>query len=151
MQQSPRPARQRVITGRMWAGILFVGIVMAAGTLYVLDASLPGGFVDGTGTLQYAQTRAFTTLIFFQLFNVFNARSDRRSAFDDIFSNRWLWAAVSLSVVLQCVVLYTPFLQRAFSTEALSGSDWLFCAVIASSVLWLREAEKLVYRRSVTP
>jgi Ca2+-transporting ATPase len=150
MEQAPRPSRERVITGRMWSGILFVGIVMAAGTLYVLDASLPGGLVDGPGTLQYAQTRAFTTLIFFQLFNAFNARSDRQSAFRRLFSNRWLWAAVGLSIVLQCVVLYTPFLQRAFSTQALSGSDWLFCAVIASSVLWLREAEKFLYRRYVT-
>jgi Ca2+-transporting ATPase len=131
----------------MWTGILFVGIIMAAGTLYVLDASLPGGLVEGAGTLQYAQTRAFTTLIFFQLFNVFNARSDSESAFRGLFSNRWLWAAISLSIALQCVVLYTPFLQRAFSTQALSGSDWLFCAVIASSVLWLREAEKFLHRR----
>jgi len=92
----------------------------------------------------------FTTLVLCQLFNVFNARSDRKSAFVELFSNKWLWAAVALSVALQCVVLYTPFLQRAFSTQALSGSDWLFCAVIASSVLWLREAEKLVYRRSVS-
>ena len=150
MQQPPRPSRERVITGRMWGGIVFVGLVMAAGTLYVMDASLPGGLVAGAGTLRYAQTRAFTTLIFFQLFNVFNARSDRKSAFVELFSNKWLWAAVALSVALQCVVLYTPFLQRAFSTQALSGSDWLFCAVIASSVLWLREAEKLVYRRSVS-
>jgi Ca2+-transporting ATPase len=146
MQQPPRPSRERVITGRMWTGIVLVGVVMAAGTLYVLDASLPGGLVSGAGTLRYAQTRAFTTLIFFQLFNVFNARSDRRSAFNDLFSNWWLWAAVSLSVALQCAVLYTPFLQRAFSTQALSASDWLFCAAIASSVLWFREAEKWLYR-----
>ena len=150
MHQPPRPSEERVITGRMWAGILFVGAVMSAGTLYALDASLPGGLVDGAGSLQYAQTRAFTTLIFFQLFNVLNARSDRRSAFDDLFSNRWLWGAIGLSVALQCVVLYTPFLQRAFSTEPLSASDWLFCVVVASSVLWLREAEKLLYRRFVT-
>jgi Ca2+-transporting ATPase len=149
MHQPPRSSRERVISGRMWAGILFVGIVMAAGTLYVLDASLPGGMVDGAGTLRYAQTRAFTTLIFFQLFNVFNARSDRESALADVFSNWWLWGAVSLSVALQCAVLYTPFLQRAFSTDPLSGSDWLLCAVIASSVLWLREVEKLLYRRFV--
>ena len=133
----------------MWWGIGFVGVVMAAGTLYVLDASLRGGLVDGPGTLRYAQTRAFTTLIFFQLFNGFNARSDRDSAFDDLFSNRWLWAAVGVSVALQCAVLYVPFLQRAFSTEALSGSDWLFGAVIASSALWLREIEKWFYRRLV--
>src|SRR5581483_6553490 len=30
MQHPPRPSRERVITGRMWSGILFVGIVMAA-------------------------------------------------------------------------------------------------------------------------
>jgi len=149
MRQPPRPSRERVITGRMWHGILFVGVVMAAGTLYVLDASLPGGLVEGVGTLRYAQTRAFTTLIFCQLFNVFNARSDSDSAFRGLFSNRWLWAAVGLSVALQCVVVYTPFLQRAFSTQALTGSDWLFCALIASSVLWLREAEKGLYRRRV--
>ena len=122
---------------------------MAAGTLYVLDASLAGGMVDGSGTLRFAQTRAFTTLIFFQLFNVFNARSDRDSAFRGLFSNQWLWAAVAVSVALQGVVLYTPFLQRAFSTQALSGVDWLYCASIASSVLWLREIEKFFYRRRV--
>ena len=65
MHQRPRPSRERVITGRMWGGIVFVGVVMAAGTLYVLDASLPGGLVDGAGTLRFAQTRAFTTLISF--------------------------------------------------------------------------------------
>jgi P-type Ca2+ transporter type 2C len=150
MEQLPRPSRERVITGRMWSGILSVGVVMAAGTLYVLDASLPGGLVEGAGTLQYAQTRAFTTLIFFQLFNVFNARSDRESAFRSLFSNRWLWVAVTLSIALQCGVLYLPFLQRAFSTQALSAWDWLFCVVIGSSVLWLREVEKFLYRRHVT-
>ena len=39
---------------------------MAAGTLFVLDASLPGGFVEGSGDLRYAQTMAFTTLVLFQ-------------------------------------------------------------------------------------
>jgi P-type Ca2+ transporter type 2C len=147
MQRPPRPAGERVITGRMWAGVFFVGAIMAAGTLYVLDESLPGGFVAGTGSLRHAQTMAFTTLILFQLFNVFNARSDRESAFRDLLRNGWLWGAVSLSFLLQVVVVYTPFLQRAFSTEALAPADWLRCAVVASSVLWLREIEKIVYRR----
>jgi Ca2+-transporting ATPase len=54
---------------------------------------------------------------------------------------------VILSLALQFAVVYTPFLQRAFSTEALSVSDWLRCTAVASSVLWLREAEKALYRR----
>jgi Ca2+-transporting ATPase len=36
--------------------------------------------VEGSGTMRYAQTMAFTTLVMFQLFNIFNARSDDRSA-----------------------------------------------------------------------
>ena len=106
---------------------------MATGTLLVLDASLPGGLIEGFGTMRYGQTMAFTTLVLFQLFNVFNARSDERSAFEGLFTNYWLWAAVALSLLLHVAVVYTPFLQDAFSTTSLSASDWLFCAAVASS------------------
>jgi hypothetical protein len=64
---------------------------MAAGTLLVLDASLPGGLIEGSGTIAYGQTMAFTTLVIFQLFNVFNARSDDLGAFHGLFRNGWLW------------------------------------------------------------
>ena len=146
MQQPPRAPHEGVLTRPMWVGIFFVGAVMAVGTLYVLDAALPGGFIEGAGSLRYAQTMAFTTLMLFQLFNVFNARSDEESALRGLFGNRWLWGAVALSVMLQACVVYTPFLQRAFSTEALRLADWLQCAAVASSVLWLREMQKAVTR-----
>ena len=41
---------------------------------------------------------AFTTLVLFQMFNVMNARSDERSAFADLLTNHWLWAAIGLSL-----------------------------------------------------
>jgi P-type Ca2+ transporter type 2C len=44
------------------------------------------------------------------------------------------------------VVLYVPPMQRAFGTVALSLGDWLFCIAVASSVLWLTEARKMVAR-----
>jgi Ca2+-transporting ATPase len=130
----------------MWRGIIFVGAIMAVGTLFVLDASLPGGLVEGQGELRYAQTMAFTTLMLFQIFNVINARSDEQSAFVKLFTNGWLWAAVLLSVLLQFLVVYTPFLQQAFGTVPLGGGDWLFCIAVGSSVLWLREISKLIGR-----
>jgi Ca2+-transporting ATPase len=130
----------------MWAGIFIVGAVMAAGTLFILDSSLPGGLIHGVGTVEYAQTMAFTTLTMFQLFNVFNARSDEQSAFRGLFANRWLWAAVGLSLLLHVAVIYLPFLQQAFSTVSLSAGDWLRCAAVASSVLWLREFSKILTR-----
>jgi Ca2+-transporting ATPase len=146
MNMPPRPRHEGVITRRMWFGIFGVAIVMAAGTLFVLDASLPGGFVEGSGSIRYGQTMTFTTLMLGQLFNVFNARSDERSAFDGLFSNPWLWGAVGLSLALQAVVIYIPFLQRAFSTVELTPADWLRCAAVASTVLWFRELSKVVTR-----
>ena len=126
----------------MWAGIFAIGAIMAIGSLYVLDADLPGGFVAGGGNLRHAQTMTFTTLMLFQLFNVFNARSDEESALRGLLKNRWLLGAIALSILLQLAVVYVPFLQQAFSTEKLSGFDWLRCTLVASSVLWLREIQK---------
>ena len=146
MSRPPRPPGEPVITPRMWRGIALVGVVMAAGTLLVLDAALPGGFVQGSGDMRYARTMAFTTLVLFQLFNVVNARSDERSAFAGLFTNRWLWAAIGLSLALQALVVYVPVLQQAFGTIGLSAGDWLRCVAVASSVLWIREVSKAVTR-----
>ena len=146
MGRPPRPRHEGVITRAMWRGILYVGVIMAAGTLYVLDASLPGGLIEGSGDIRYAQTMAFTTLVFFSLFTVFNARSDEQSAFVGIVANHWLWGAVLLSLALQVAVVHVPFLQQAFSTVALDAGDWLRCVAVGSSVLWLRELSKVVAR-----
>ena len=78
--------------------------------------------------MQYGRTMAFTTLVLFQMFNVFNARSDTHSVFYRLFHNPWLWGAVALSVSLQFAVVYVPFLQGAFDTVPLQGSDWLTVA-----------------------
>jgi P-type Ca2+ transporter type 2C len=147
MHKPPRPAGEPVITRSMWRGIVLVGIVMAAATLYVLDASLPGGLVEGDGDLRYAQTMAFTTLVFCSVFTVFNARSDERSAFRRLFTNAWLWASLLLALALQAAVVYVPFLQQGFGTVALAPTDWLRCALAGSCVLWARELSKALVRR----
>lgn len=144
MEVPPRPRREGVITGRMWWGIVFVGTVIAGGTLLVLDASLPGGLINGSGNIRYAQTMAFTTLMLSQLFNVFNARSDEQSAFIGLFRNHWLWLAVGISLALHVAVIYLPGMQQAFSTVPINFADWLLCTGVASSVLWIRELSKLL-------
>ena len=134
MDQPPRSRAEGVITRQMWLGIVLVGAVMATGTLFVLA--------------RYGRTMAFTTLMLYQLFNVFNARSDEASAFRGLFSNPWLWGGVGLSLAAHVAVIYIPFLQQAFSTAPLGAGDWLVCAAVASSALWVREASKLVRRAS---
>lgn len=148
MKKPPRNPKSRVITRTIWFDIFFVGVIMMIGTLVVMDASLPGGFIPGTsGSMHYARTMAFTTLVFFQLFNAFNSRSDELSAFTGLFRNKWLWGAVGISIVLQVIVVYAPFLQKAFGTVPLSATDWITCFLVGSTVLWLREIVKVWQRR----
>ncbi len=147
MQRPPRRLSDRVIDARMWGGIVWVGAVMAVVTLLALDLRLPGGLVGGSGSIDEARTMAFTTLVLAQLFNCFNARSDRTSAFHRLFTNRLLWGAVALSALLQVAVVQLPFLNDPFGTAPLGLEEWLICLGLASVVLLADEAKKLLERR----
>jgi calcium-translocating P-type ATPase len=147
MERPPRRLNDRVIDLEMWLGILWVGAVMAVVTLIALDLRLPGGIVGGSGNVTEARTMAFTTLVLAQLFNCFNARSDHTSAFHRLFTNRYLWAAIVFSALLQVAVVELPFLNDAFKTTALGLDEWLICIGLASVVLWADEAKKLLERR----
>jgi potassium/sodium efflux P-type ATPase len=144
MRTPPRRITDRVIDRDMWIGILWVGLVMAVVTLAALDLRLPGGLFEGSGDIVEARTMAFTTLVLAQLFNCFNARSDRTSAFRQLFTNPLLWGAIGISVLLQVAVVQIPFLNESFGTTPLAVTDWLVCVGLASVVLWADEAKKLV-------
>lgn len=115
-------------------------------TLAALDLGLVGGLLGGSGDITHARTMAFTTLVFAQLFNAFNARSDRDSAFHRLLTNRLLWGAVALSALLQIAVVELRFMNRIFATTSLPIRDWLICLGLASIVLWMDEAKKIVTR-----
>jgi Ca2+-transporting ATPase len=146
MHRPPRDQKRHVISHQMWRSIVTVGLIMAAATLFIIDWSLSGGVIHSHGTLRYAQTMAFTTLVLAQLFNVLNARSDEDSAFHALFTNTWVWLAILLSLLLQAAVVYLPFLETPFHTTSLGGTDWLVCLAVASIVLWGQELTKLVMR-----
>jgi P-type Ca2+ transporter type 2C len=148
MDRPPRKLGDRVIDRQLQLGVLVVGLTMALATLLAVDLKLPGGLVEGSGGLVEARTAGFTVLVLAQLFNCFNSRSDRASAFRGLFTNRWLWAAIGLSLLLQILVVHVPLLNRAFGTAPLSAGDWALCAALASAVLWVDELKKLLVRRA---
>ena len=39
-------------------------------------------------------------------------------------TNKWLWAAVTVSLMLQIVIVYTPIGEAAFDTTALGLEQW---------------------------
>jgi magnesium-transporting ATPase (P-type) len=146
MGRKPRRITDRVIDARMWAGVMAVGVVMAAATLLTIDLYLPGGLIAGDRGVDNARTAGFTVLVLAQLFNCFNARSEGTSAFRGIFANHWLWGAIALATALQVAVVHIPFLNTAFGTVPLGPQQWVVCAAMASSVLWASELRKLLAR-----
>jgi Ca2+-transporting ATPase len=154
MEREPRQRGTGVLTTHDWWRLAGIGAVMMVGTLAVLDAYYPGGLFTlfATGTAPnaadeaQARTMAFTTLMLFQLFNVFNCRSAWRSAFVGFLENRWLIAAVILSLLTHVLVVYVPVLQSAFHTVALSTFDWAVATVVASTLLLVMEIAKLAMR-----
>ena len=154
MNRKPRKLTDRVIDGAMWGDIVYIGIIMAAVTLIGMDMHLTGGLftdrsVDAMGhdaQMVEARTMGFTILVFAQLFNALASRSHLQSAFVGLFSNKWLWGAIGLSIVLQLLVIYVPFLNTAFGTTPLPPMAWLECIGLAFFVLVASEIRKVFLR-----
>ena len=135
MNQPPIDPKKGIITKKMLASIILLGIFMCIGTLYVFYATLNAGF-----SLVKAQTMAFTIFVLYQLFNVFNCRSDEESIFGKgFFKNKYILWAVGACLVLQVCVVYVPFLQDLFHTEALTWMDWLTMVIMSSLILAVDE------------
>lgn len=146
MNRAPRKSSERAIDARMWWGVVQIGLVMALVTLLTIDLYLPAGLLEGTHSLDNARTAGFTVLVFAQLFNCLNARSETASAFRHLFVNRWLWMAMAVSAALQIAVVNVGALNVAFGTVPLTGEQWLTCLAMASIVLWASELRKACLR-----
>jgi Ca2+-transporting ATPase len=81
-------------------------------------------------------TMAFTTAIMFELFFVFNCRSETKSVFRmNLLTNKRLILGVLITALLHLMILYVPFFNPYFGTVPLSINDWLIIVLLASSGL----------------
>ena len=146
MARPPRSPKDRILDRHLWQRVFFIGLVMSAATLATIDLLLPGGLFPGSDSLEVARTAGFTTLVFAQLFNALNSRSDEHSAFSHLFTNRWLWASLAFGALAQVAVVEVPFLQAAFGTASLGLEHWAIAIAMASLVFWAEELAKLLRR-----
>ncbi len=139
MRDAPRAADAAILSWRRMWRIGLYGLTMAVGTL----ALYAWGLVQ-SGEAK-AMTLAFTVFVLFQFFNIFNARAEHRSAFNrQFFVNGKLWLALLGVISLQAIAVHWAPAQAIFSTVDLTPFEWLVAAAVASSVLLLDEARKLV-------
>ena len=144
MSQPPRPMDEPILTKRRWSAVITSSIVMAAGTLTVLQLA-PGE--PGYDTASVASTMAFVTFVLYQFFNILNSRNETHSVFNRrTFSNWRLWAALAGTISIQVLVTLIGPLQDLFNVTSISVGQWLICAAVASSVVVVEEIRKLIVR-----
>ncbi len=131
MSRSPRPPEEGIFSRGLGWKIILQGFLIGGATLAVYLIQLRGG-----NSLASARTAAFATLVFAQLFFVFQCRSEHRSFLENNpFQNPYLLGAVAISILMQIGVTYLPWLQRIFYTTPLNEKDWfllLFAASLAT-------------------
>ncbi|HIK45059.1 MAG TPA: cation transporting ATPase C-terminal domain-containing protein [Leptolyngbyaceae cyanobacterium M65_K2018_010] len=90
------------------------------------------------------QTMVFSTLAFSRMSLALAMRSERDSLFSPRFFTNppMLWAVV-VTLALQLAVIYLPWLQGVFHTQALSNLELILCLAISTLGLWAVEAQKL--------
>ncbi len=93
--------------------------------------------------LREARAIAFCTMVTFQWFAAFYARSDETPILRlGFFRNPYLLWFIAAAVLLQLGVVYLPFMQTAFQTVPLSLEHWGLVLAISGSLLVLEELRK---------
>ena len=142
MKQKPRDSRKSIFADGFAASMIFYGVLVGAITLaaywlgeYVLSDPT---VADGT-----ANTMAFATLVFGELTRAFAVRSETRSIFSiGVFSNSAMNKAFLVSLALQLVVLFIPFLQEIFKVQSLTGIEWVIVILLSLVPLIVSELTK---------
>lgn len=130
MKQPPRDPENGLVNKSFLSRIITSGIIIGLGAFGIFYY-----FHQMTDvSLEYAQTVTFTYMAVAQLMHVFNVRKLHSFGLDkSFFNNKLLVSAMGLSVVLQLMVVYVPFFNTVFKTEALDLSTWGI--IVATAIL----------------
>jgi Ca2+-transporting ATPase len=142
MRRPPYPPQENIFGRGMARDIIWVGLLMGM-------VSLGVGFWGWSTGHPAWQTMVFTTLTLSQLGNALALRSERDSLFGiGLGSNKAMLGTVLLTLLAQLAVVYLPFLQVIFKTQALPLPALLLCLVLSTIVFWGVEIKKWILRRA---
>ena len=147
MHRPPRNPKDGIFAGGVGFDVAYQGLFVTILTMvaFFIGERIQNGAwaivnsTDGT-------TMAFLTMSMAEIFHSFNMRSQRQSLFTMKCQNLYLWGAAALSLVLTLVVLYVPFLQKAFSFEHISFLEYGIALGLAFMIIPLVEIVKAIQR-----
>lgn len=135
LNQPPRDKEEKILNKELFGFLILMAGLMVVGTVPLFRHFLPD--------IDKARTAAFTAMSMFQLFNIFNMRSLKKSVFKiGFFSNKWILPAFFGSFALMLGVLYLPGLSDVFRFVHLSLKEFLLITIISSSVFIAGEVYK---------
>lgn len=138
----PRDPKEGILSRLLIERSLIVGLVMAAGTLWMFMWARDGG-----ASLEYARVVALTTLVTFQIFHVFNSRSNQTSILRmNPLSNKFLLIGTLLSFAVHLGAMYFEPTQNLLRLEPLDLDTWVRIVPVAFSVLVVVELHKIIRR-----
>lgn len=141
MSRPPYRPNEGIFSRGMGRQILFIGLLMGL-------VSLIPGFLFWRNGHPGWQTILFTTLTLSQMGNALAIRSQHDLLFEiGLLSNKPMLGAVLLTLVLQLMVIYLPFLQSLFKTTPLSFADLALCLTLSAIVFLGVEMDKILGRR----
>lgn len=162
MKRSPRKPSEGILHG-MGAFILTSFILQSAGTIllfalnYYIFPTHPWGWPNGPIieanrilTLDEARTTAFIQATLFELFVVWNCRSEKRSVFRmgrDALKNKWFVIAEIVSLVTTIAIPYIPITQSMFHLVPLTLLDLIQVILVASWGLFFVLPESLMGKK----
>lgn len=158
MNMPPRSRNTNVLTRRLLQRVFTQAAFIMIGTISVyihemLDVDDPTTHTKTLTVTKRDTTMTFTTFVLFDMFNALTCRSEAKSVLTgelQVFGNKMFNYAVAGSLIGQACVIYLPFLQSVFQTEAIGLWDILALVCLASSVLWVDEARKWLLRRQTS-
>lgn len=144
LKRQPRKTNESILGGGVGIHILWVGLLMGA----ICIATQGWAIHEGN---EKWMTMVFTVLSISQMGHAMAIRSDWKSIFSQgIFGNKQLIGSVLLTLSLQMAVIYIPFLQDIFRTQALTMIELLICIALSSIVFWAVEIEKWTKRQKLS-
>jgi len=140
LKRPPRKPNESIFADGIGVHILWVGLLMGAVCIGTQGWAMKAGN-------EKWMTMVFTVLSISQMGHAMAIRSDWKSLFKQgIFGNKQLVFAVLITLGLQMAVIYIPFLQDIFRTQALTFNELLLCLGLSSIVFWAVEIEKWIKR-----
>jgi Ca2+-transporting ATPase len=140
MKRKPRDPNEPIINKSYKYKIILQGLIITLGPLITYWIALSSGYQG-----QESRTIALMTLAFVQLFHVFNARRKSGLGIDKtVFTNKYLWGAIALTIGLQLVAIYVPFVSSVLYTVPMDMKMWIYVVIGALAPVALLQAYSVI-------